>query len=246
MKNIILFLSFCIALMTTSVASAQSHRHTPRTNVSSSAGSASQSGSTLEDETAVELYSDTTSTTEVDTLSYGYGSSNIHTPFDDMDDFANKVISSGLSEGIGWMTFGLTFIVFFFIFGLPALLILALIIFLYKRNKQRDAVYKAAIDKGVEIPNSYRQTTSVADEDSMRKGIKRIAVGLGLVVLGYYTIDLLCAIGWMIAIFGVGQLAIAKFVDGKKKTDDADFITYEQQQRNNVNSDHTDDYEKFE
>ena len=117
----------------------------------------------------------------------------------------------------------------------PAIILAIILYFIYKRKKQRDAVVIAAINKGVEVPagygsapkvtaatttesnKTYTKKTTVAAEDPMQhKGIKNIAIGVGLAILARYLhLDLLTGIGWFVAVYGIGQIVIA-YVSGEK------------------------------
>lgn len=120
----------------------------------------------------------------------------------------------------------------------PVILVAIILFFIYKRKKQRDMVVMAAINKGVEVPegyggknsSSYSGTTEqkreecskttgngVADMPMMHQGIKNVAIGAGLYVMGKYIVSILCGIGIFIAIYGIGQIAIS-YVSGEKNS----------------------------
>lgn len=120
----------------------------------------------------------------------------------------------------------------------PVILVAIILFFIYKRKKQRDMVVMAAINKGVDVPegyggkntSSYSGTTEqkrdeysktsgngVADMPMMHQGIKNVAIGAGLYVMGKYIVSILCGIGIFVAIYGIGQIAIS-YVSGEKNS----------------------------
>lgn len=105
-------------------------------------------------------------------------------------------------------------------FFAPVLIIAFILLYRYKRRKQRDQVVMAAINKGVEIPEEYRsgtkdasstnpQTSTPANNELMNKGIRRIVTGIGIWILGVsINVGILMGVGLFIVIYGGGELLI--------------------------------------
>ena len=75
------------------------------------------------------------------------------------------------------------------------------------RNRRYQLAEKA-MENGQQIPEELLKQRSV-DSDLWKRGIKHIAVGLGLVALFYCLgADPLTGIGWLVAIYGAGQAFI--------------------------------------
>lgn len=105
-------------------------------------------------------------------------------------------------------------------FFAPVLIIGFILLYRYKRRKQRDQVVVAAINKGVDIPegygNDYNKTTNTVsqstDKEYLNKGIKRITIGIGIWILGAaINFGLLMGIGLFIVVLGGGELLIHYF-----------------------------------
>ena len=98
------------------------------------------------------------------------------------------------------------------IIGLPVLGCLVIAYLSYRSKNNRYKLMQNAMEKGVSLPNPDNNNMSVSVNDEMlwRRGIKKLFVGIGLIVLGLVMgIDPLEAIGYFVAIFGAGQMFIA-------------------------------------
>ena len=106
-------------------------------------------------------------------------------------------------------------------FFAPVLIIGFILLYRYKRRKQRDQIVMAAINKGVEIPEEYRSGTSTAssnyqqnvnaptNNEMMNKGIRRIVIGIGIWILGAsINLGILMGVGLFIIVLGGGEVLI--------------------------------------
>ena len=106
----------------------------------------------------------------------------------------------------------------------PILIVGFILLYKYKRKKQRDEVVKAAINKGVEIPAGYGGTSTAytgastpapapahAGKDLRVNGIRHIFVGIGLFVFGKFIhLSIVSGAAVFLAVYGIGELIIHK------------------------------------
>ena len=227
---------------TASAASAaQQHRHTPRTTVvddkgkqQASADSAAAAKAASQGETTV-AYSDTTSATvdeewEDDSQPSAYSQYYRH-ELTDNQAFAERMFDK-ISES-GKYLVAIIFIIFI---GAPLILLLMIFYFINRNRQDKIRLAEMALKHGQPIPGTERVVYRDAqpkeetrapqskasllqrsdnytyDEDLRAKGIKHIAIGLGLMVccLAFWNNDFIGGIGFLVACFGGGQLFMAK------------------------------------
>lgn len=227
---------------TASAASAaQQHRHTPRTTVvddkgkqQASADSAAAAKAASQGETTV-AYSDTTSATvdeewEDDSRPSAYSQYYRH-ELTDNQAFAERMFDK-ISES-GKYLVAIIFIIFI---GAPLILLLMIFYFINRNRQDKIRLAEMALKHGQPIPGTERVVYRNAqpkeetrapqskasflqssanytyDEDLRAKGIKHIAIGLGLMVccLAFWNNDFIGGIGFLVACFGGGQLFMAK------------------------------------
>lgn len=227
---------------TASAASAaQQHRHTPRTTVvddkgkqQASADSAAAAKAASQGETTV-AYSDTTLATvdeewEDDSQPSAYSQYYRH-ELTDNQAFAERMFDK-ISES-GKYLVAIIFIIFI---GAPLILLLMIFYFINRNRQDKIRLAEMALKHGQPIPGTERVVYRDAqpkeetrapqskasflqrsdnytyDEDLRAKGIKHIAIGLGLMVccLAFWNNDFIGGIGFLVACFGGGQLFMAK------------------------------------
>ena len=227
---------------TASAASAaQQHRHTPRTTVvddkgkqQASADSAAAAKEASQGETTV-AYSDTTSATvdeewEDDSQPSAYSQYYRH-ELTDNQAFAERMFDK-ISES-GKYLVAIIFIIFI---GAPLILLLMIFYFINRNRQDKIRLAEMALKHGQPIPGTervvyrdaqpkeetrapqskasflQRSANYTYDEDLRAKGIKHIAIGLGLMVccLAFWNNDFIGGIGFLVACFGGGQLFMAK------------------------------------
>lgn len=227
-----------LSTSTTMTAAEQSHRHTPRTTMvdnkskqqaatdSAEAAKAAQNDATV-------AYSDTTSTDdewEDDNQPSAYRMQ-WESGNDKELEFAERII-----DKVGGSITALVAIsAIIFVFA-PVILLIVILYFINRNRRDRIRLAEKCIEHGQPIPGSekivYRDAqcsskkttqstesqTIIFDNDLKAKGVKHIAIGLGLMVccLSFWHNDFLGGIGFLIACYGGGQLYMAR---GMKVTD---------------------------
>lgn len=115
--------------------------------------------------------------------------------------------------------------VVFFMFVLAPVLILALIgFFIYKWRKQNLKLAEMAMQNGQQIPTDVKRRQLKTPDDYWRSGIRKISIGLGLAVVGVLCFDSweIAGIGFFVAIYGAGNLVIAKKSAPKREETETD------------------------
>lgn len=223
MKKFIIVLAFALTLGTVAQAASQKDRHTPAVTATANSADQPKSDEQVTDE-GIEAYSDTTSAVIDSVANSGtYVSVDDSFPFDDEHlDFAEKMF-----ERFGGF-FAFLIILLVFLFLSAPFIVLALVLWLIFRNRNRRyKLAEKAMETGQPIPQEFIRTEQQTDDYLWKKGIKNTALGLGLVAFFYCLgADPLVGIGWLVALFGVGQAVIARTSASKrdKKTDDFDYL----------------------
>jgi len=223
MKKFIIVLAFALTLGTVAQAASQKDRHTPAVTATANSAGQPKSDEQVTDE-GIEAYSDTTSAVIDSVANSGtYVSVDDSFPFDDEHlDFAEKMF-----ERFGGF-FAFLIILLVFLFLSAPFIVLVLVLWLIFRNRNRRyKLAEKAMETGQPIPQEFIRTEQQTDDYLWKKGIKNTALGLGLVAFFYCLgADPLVGIGWLVALFGVGQAVIARTSASKrdKKTDDFDYL----------------------
>lgn len=106
-------------------------------------------------------------------------------------------------------------IVFIICFLAPVAIIGLVIYLIVKSRNQKLKLAEMAIKNGQPIPDFAAKNQVSRNDYLWSKGIKNIFLGIGLTVMYFIlNINLLCSIGLLIAIYGVGQAIIAKTTGG--------------------------------
>lgn len=117
------------------------------------------------------------------------------------------------------------FMILLLVFVLAPLLILGLLFyFIYKSRKQKLRLAEMAMEKGQPLPGGLLREQAEPAELVWRRGIRNVSVGLGLACVFYFFgMDFFVGIALFVAIYGGGQLVIARTSGGKtRKTGGAD------------------------
>ena len=121
--------------------------------------------------------------------------------FDGMPDFIKGLVRL---TRVGFATGTLFFVlaVLLCIFGLPILLVIALLYFIFRKRKQ---------DTNSCQPTDT-PTTSTSDRTLFNKGVKNICLGVGLAIfLGIWMGDFGVGIGVLVICIGIGELLVDYF-----------------------------------
>ena len=195
MKRIIATL---IIGMTLSAALPTMARHGNRTSATSSVvkHKNADAGAKKDSATAIVAFSDTTDTDDQDAAP---------------DSVMNYTqIHSNMSDVAKQIT-----IVFIICFLAPVAIIGLVIYLIVKSRNQKLKLAEMAIKSGQPIPDFAAKNQVSRNDYLWSKGIKNIFLGIGLTVMYFIlNINLLCSIGLLIAIYGVGQAIIAKTTGG--------------------------------
>lgn len=212
-----LFLAFMLSLtlgvsQVALASSAPKHRYTPKTQVDHQQAAPSQAQPATSQD-AVEAYSDTTS---VDTTaaqmddaddsrqshsSSIYSLDNYNDPFD----FLGTVFGKGI---LFLVIFLMLIIVLLFVFA-PLIVIFIIFRYLYRRHQDRMKIMEMAMEKGVDVPESQRPIDKQSDEYLVKRGLRNAFLGAGLVAMfSFWDWGFMAGIGALVAIYGLGQLAM--------------------------------------
>ena len=170
----------------------------------------------------IEVYSDTTS---ADSAMF-----DDDFPFDDDDDAWDRMSSSdtnslmseiGVDGGdIMGMFFVIVVLIIIFILA-PVGLIGIILFFVYKSRKQKMRMMEMAMKSGKQIPVEAVGMPSQKGEDVWNKGVKQIFLGAGVGLLLWVIIGKLgMAIGVLITLIGIGNMAIGYGAKQKQKEQD--------------------------
>lgn len=210
MKKTFIALALIAAIGLPTSTNAQRHRHTPRTAVAAA----------QQDTSSIEAFSDTTDTTSnIDTTASTSGR-NYQFSFDDqdLDDFFNRN-----GDSINDMVAAVFIVLIVCLFS-PAVIIGLICYFIYKSRKQKLQLAEMAMKSGQPIPQKVMKKPLSTHEDYRKAGIIKIAIGLGITVLGWVGAgsNVIASIGLLVAIYGGGQLFIAQTSSDGRPAKDKD------------------------
>lgn len=203
MKRILFALIAIMLLLSQQSAMSQSHRSTPRTSVKAT-----------NDTTGIEAFSDTTSTAAsvADTVQQPYTQYQSYQVNVDPDDAerAFGIMENLFDTMAGGMLFALAIIIIIFIIA-PLAILFLIFYFIYKYRKQKLQLAETAMKTGQPIPNQIAARPKAKDEDTWKKGVEKMFLGLGIIAC-CWVIDLTFGIaaGCIVFFYGLGLMVIAK------------------------------------
>jgi len=213
MKRYLIIILLAGALLAPVTIQAQKHRHHPQV----------VNPTSLPDDTAgIVAYSDTTS---VDTAGTSLPAS-VDDDFDDEDVYVDNFPLNDLKDmfgvGVGGTIVAILVILVTLLIAIAPFLVVIFIVYLvFKNRRQRYELAEKAMSSGQQIPQELVRTERQSDDYLWKKGIKNIFVGIGLAILfKCLGADPLTGIGWLVALYGVGQAVISKTSSSKHDKQD--------------------------
>ena len=156
---------------------------------------------------AIELYSDTTSTSQTATAA---DDSLDDTTVQDPSPMINQWINKLDSNDIAGMLFVLAIIFIIFVLA-PVLIIIALFYFLHKNRKEKMRLAQMALQQGQPIPNKLLNEGPTDINDEYQKGLRQCFAGIGLMFfLGYAAGEVGFGIGALVCCIGLGKGVASK------------------------------------
>lgn len=161
----------------------------------------------------LEAYSDTTETDLAGTEDTTY------TAQADSDDWETTTPAEGFftkllggTIGVGGIILAILIILALLLCALaPFIVVILLIRYLINQHNTRVTLAQKAMETGQPIPDDMKPMVAESPEFYKKKGIKNIAIGVGLTLMfSIWGSDVLAGVGLLIACWGVGQLVIAK------------------------------------
>ena len=153
---------------------------------------------------AIELYSDTTSTSQpVTDADDTQDNTNLQSPSAIINQWTQKLDS----DDIAGMLFILAIIFIIFVLS-PVLIIVALFYFIYKNRKEKMRLAQMAIQQGQPIPDALlKGKEDDWDRSDYQAGLRQCFVGIGLMVfLGYAAGQVGFGIGALVFCIGLGKV----------------------------------------
>jgi hypothetical protein len=91
--------------------------------------------------------------------------------------------SSDSDDDTAWMAVPIVFIVFMAIFGMPVLIVAVILYFSFSKNRAMHKTVRMMVEKGQPVPESLLNPPPIVRQRSdLRRGIKWMLVGLGLMI----------------------------------------------------------------
>ena len=213
MKRYLIIILLAGALLAPVTIQAQKHRHHPQV----------VNPTSLPNDTAgIVAYSDTTS---IDTAGTSLPAS-VDDDFDDEDVYVDNFPLNDLKDmfgvGVGGTIIAILVILVMLLIAIAPFLVVIFIVYLvFKNRRQRYELAEKAMSSGQQIPQDLVRTERQSDDYLWKKGIKNIFVGIGLAILfKCLGADPLTGIGWLVALYGVGQAVISKTSSSKHDKQD--------------------------
>lgn len=208
MKKILAALMAGMILTGSLPATAQHHRHTPLASVKATQQT-DKDGNTKAS-AAIVAYSDTTSVDSADVDTVGFNDDAATQGWDEPYDI------DGLAKLMGnaFVPIALVFIMFFLA---PVMIIALIIYFIIKSRKQKIQLAELALKNGQPIPQEVAQSKPQPNDQALwEKGVKRMFIGIGIVVFAIFIhSSLFKGIGFLVTFYGAG-LAVVAWTTKKK------------------------------
>lgn len=205
MKQYLIALTLLFALNASAAGVQPRHRHHPQVEINNAT---SQTDSTLQDE--IEAFSDTTNTSLAGAEDTVYTSNTYSDDESTIEELITGIV--GGTIGVGGVIIAVLIILALLLCALAPFILVALVIrYLIKRHNNNITLAEKAMETGQPIPEELKPLTPDSPDYYKRKGIKNIAIGVGLTLMFFvWDAKLLAGVGLLIACWGIGQVIIAK------------------------------------
>ncbi len=203
MKQLLISIAMVLTLSMNAEASAQKHRHSPRTE---------QVDSSKSKKDAIEAFSDTTAEDAEDDKYISYRR---RTSYSGSDAEDVKQVLEGVSSMVdSGMIIGIIAIVIIFLIA-PLLIIITIFYFVNKNRRERYKLAQMAIQNGQQIPDDIlKEKVDDWDKNDYQSGMRQIFLGVGLAIfLGIVAGKIGFGIGALVFFIGLGKVFIARRSD---------------------------------
>ncbi len=101
---------------------------------------------------------------------------------------------------------------------MPVLLVLVVLFFAYRKTHERNRLIEKMLEKGedsdtiVALLDGNNKKDDKSPAKHFKSGITLVSVGLGMMVMGWISGWNIVAVGALIAIIGLGELAVAWYL----------------------------------
>lgn len=208
MKRLIFALIAMITMAAQQPVMAQSHRSTPRT-----------AQKAANDTSGIEAFSDTSSvgSSLADTAQQPYSQYQSYQVSVNPDDAerAFSLMENMFDTMAGGMLFALAIIVIIFVIA-PLAILFLIFYFIYKYRKQKLQLAETAMKNGQPIPNHITEKPKAKDEDTWKRGVEKMFLGLGIIACCWVIgLSFGIAAGCILFFYGLGLMVIAKTTNNK-------------------------------
>ena len=202
MEKYLIAIAMVLALSMNADATAQKHRHTPRTE---------QVDSTKNNRDAIEAFSDTTTMAGDNEEDDAYTTHRSVT-YSSSDAQELKDVMDTVGGFFGpWMAVSIIAIIVIFLLA-PLLIIFTIFYFVNKNRRERYKLAQMAIQNGQPIPDEIlKDNDSKLLTNEYQAGIRQMFVGIGLAIfLGVFIGKIGFGIGALVFFIGLGKWFIAR------------------------------------
>ena len=202
MKKILVAIMAGLVISAAMPTMAQRHRHTPMATVK--VDSKNDKDGNTKNSTAIVAFSDTA---DVDTADMADEDSLFDAGTNGWDKPTNMEALSDIMES-AFLPIAIVFIMFCLA---PVLIIGLIIYFIIKSRKQKIQLAELALKNGQPIPQDITKSNKQPNDQGLwEKGVKKMFLGIGIVVFSIFIHSRMCTgIGFIIAFYGAGQAVIA-------------------------------------
>lgn len=200
MKQCLIAIAMVLTLSMNASATAQKHRHTPRTE---------QVDTTKNNQDTIEAFSDTTNATNAeDAEDDQYIESRRHTThqvsgFPDFFDHLD-------GKDVAGMIFVLLVILIMFL-AAPIGIIIAIFYFVNRNRREKYKLAQMAMQNGQPIPDQLLKENAAMNKDDYDTGLRQMFTGVGLAIfLGIIIGKLGIGIGALVFFIGLGKWYVAR------------------------------------